>query len=80
MILDERDFSNFEEWAERAGSMLERYGPAPTIISYRDWQLWANAVCQFSLIAGQSPPSPSMYGAWRPWAKDFNQSINLPVV
>ena len=65
MILDERGFSGFEEWADRISLVLDRYGDVPTIISAKEWPRWAAAVCQLSSVAGQNPPAPQYFKDWR---------------
>lgn len=77
MILDERGFSCFEDWAEQTNYLLARYGTMPTIISWKDWPHWATAVIQFPQISGQNPPPPSQYREWRDWARAFNLTVNL---
>ena len=76
MILDERGFSGFEDWAERASETLSKYGPVPSIISYKAWRAWAADILMLSGIANQKPPSPHTYSDWRAWVQDFNQVVS----
>lgn len=78
MILDERGFSGFEEWADRVCRLLEPYGNPPTIISAKDWRTWASVVCRFPRISGQQPPNPDHFANWRAWVQSFNQAVTLP--
>lgn len=77
MILDERAFDSFEDWAERIAMPLYQYGNVPSIVSYKQWKNWAYDVVQISAIAAQNPPSPKDYGDWRSWASAFNQAVTL---
>lgn len=76
MILDERGFSDFEDWAENASLTLSKYGNVPSIISAKAWREWAAALLQLPGVANQNPPSPYPYGQWRLWVSDFNRVVN----
>jgi len=76
MILDERGFDGFEDWAEQASLTLARFGAVPTIISHKDWRNWATQLLQLPGIAQQNPPAPNSYGHWRAWVADFNMVVN----
>jgi hypothetical protein len=75
LILDERSFGRFEEWADRATPLLEKYGAIPTFIPAKEWVHWATIVCALPAISGQTPPMARIYSDWKSWAQDFNRVI-----
>jgi hypothetical protein len=77
LILDERQFAKFEEWADRVTPLLDRYGPIPALVPAKEWARWANTVCALPAISGQTPPAARVYTDWKSWAQDFNRVVDL---
>jgi hypothetical protein len=74
LILDERGFTSFVDWAERAKELLSQYGTLPSPISEDAWQRWG---ANLGLLPGiQNIPMPYSYNEWKEWVKDLNRTVD----
>lgn len=78
MILDERYFNDFGDWAARITQFLARYGTVPQAVRDEDWRRWAVSLSLLPVLSGQPMPSPYNYSDWKSWAAPFNMAVNLP--